>query len=135
MFTPDCGVAVAISNDRSTSGTAPISVCRQGPLAVPFATLAVAIRNCSSTSIPTVGATARDLAFALRFQGHKRVQNAGEIMAEIVAKRLVEHLERTGYVVTKATAGDRRDTGEGFQRWERRSGFARSASRRSIGQV
>ena len=47
----------------------------------------------------------RDLAdalpFALRFQGHKRVHNADEIMAEIVAKRLVEHLERAGFVVMK----------------------------------
>ena len=32
------------------------------------------------------------LAFALRFQGRKRVHNADEIMAEIVAKRLLEHL-------------------------------------------
>ena len=32
------------------------------------------------------------LAFALRFQGRKRVHNADEIMAEIVARRLVEHL-------------------------------------------
>jgi hypothetical protein len=31
------------------------------------------------------------LAFALRFHGRKRVHNADEIMAEIVAKRLVEH--------------------------------------------
>jgi hypothetical protein len=30
------------------------------------------------------------LAFALRFQGRKRVHNADEIRAEIVAKRLVE---------------------------------------------
>ena len=28
------------------------------------------------------------IAFALRFQGRKRVHNADEIMAEIVAKRL-----------------------------------------------
>jgi hypothetical protein len=41
------------------------------------------------------------LAFALRYQGRKRVHNADEIMAEIVAKRLVEHLERTGFVVMK----------------------------------
>jgi hypothetical protein len=41
------------------------------------------------------------LAFALRFQGRKRVHNADEIMAEIVAKRLVEHLERAGFVVMK----------------------------------
>jgi hypothetical protein len=33
------------------------------------------------------------LAFALRFQGRKRVHNADELMAEIVAKRLIEHLE------------------------------------------
>ncbi len=45
----------------------------------------------------------RDLAdaLALRFQGRKRVHNADEIMAEIVAKRIVEHLERSGFVVMK----------------------------------
>jgi len=45
-------------------------------------------------------ATAEDvadaLAFALRFQGRKRVHNADELMSAIVAKRLVEHLERSG---------------------------------------
>lgn len=41
------------------------------------------------------------LAFALRFQGRKRAHNADEIMSEIVAKRLVEHLERSGFVVMK----------------------------------
>ena len=41
------------------------------------------------------------LAFALRFQGRKRVYNADELMAEIVAKRLVQHLERAGFVVMK----------------------------------
>ncbi len=50
----------------------------------------------------------RDLAdalvFALRFQGRNRVHNADEIMAEIVAKRLVEHLERAGFVVMKRPA-------------------------------
>ena len=44
------------------------------------------------------------IAFALRFQGRKRVHNADEIMAEIVAKRLVEHLERAGFVVMKKPA-------------------------------
>ena len=44
------------------------------------------------------------LAFALRFQGRKRVHNADEIMAEIVAKRLVEHLERSGFVIMKRPA-------------------------------
>ncbi len=41
------------------------------------------------------------LAFALRFQGRKRVHNADEIMAEIVARHLVEHLESAGFVVMK----------------------------------
>jgi hypothetical protein len=50
-------------------------------------------------------ATAEDvaeaLAFALRFQGRKRVHNADELMSSIAAKRLVEHLERCGFVVMK----------------------------------
>ena len=41
------------------------------------------------------------LAFALRFAGRKRVHNADEIMSKIVAKRLVERLERSGFVVMK----------------------------------
>ena len=41
------------------------------------------------------------LAFALRYQGRKRVHNADEIMAEIV----VDHLERAGFVVMKRPAG------------------------------
>ncbi len=45
------------------------------------------------------------LAFALRYQGRKRVHNADEIMAEIVPKRLVEHLERAEFVVMKLPAG------------------------------
>ena len=47
---------------------------------------------------------AQALAFALRYQGRKRVHNADEIMSEIVAKRLVEHLERAGFVVMKRPA-------------------------------
>ena len=41
------------------------------------------------------------LAFALRYSGRKRTHDAGEMMAAIVAKRLVEHLERFGFVVMK----------------------------------
>jgi hypothetical protein len=53
------------------------------------------------------------LAFALRSDGRKRKHDAAEIMARIVAKRLVDHLERAGFVVMKrptiggATALDR----------------------------
>ncbi len=44
---------------------------------------------------------AEALAFALRFEGRKRVNDAGEFMAAIVAKRLVRYLERCGFVVMK----------------------------------
>ena len=49
----------------------------------------------------TADDVANTLAFALRFQGRKRVHNADELMSEIVAKRLVEHLKRSGFVVMK----------------------------------
>ncbi len=52
------------------------------------------------------------LAFALRYQGRKRVHNADEIMAEIVAKRLFDHLKRAGFVVVSG-----RRTSEP-QRWD-----------------
>jgi hypothetical protein len=44
------------------------------------------------------------LAFALRYQGRKRVHNADEMMAEIVAKRIIEHLDRAGFVIMKRLA-------------------------------
>jgi hypothetical protein len=44
---------------------------------------------------------ADSLAFALRFDGRKRKHDAGEFMARIVARRLVDHLERAGFVVMK----------------------------------
>ncbi len=46
-------------------------------------------------------ALADALAFALRFDGRRRKHHAAEIMARIVAKRLAEHLERSGFVVMK----------------------------------
>jgi hypothetical protein len=42
---------------------------------------------------------AQSLSFALRFNGRKRVHGADEIMANITAERLIEHLERSGYAV------------------------------------
>ncbi len=44
---------------------------------------------------------AEALAFALRFEERKRVNDAGEFMAAIVAKRLVERPQRAGFVVMK----------------------------------
>ncbi|MBV8105737.1 MAG: hypothetical protein JO223_14145 [Hyphomicrobiales bacterium] len=44
---------------------------------------------------------AESLAFALRFEGRKRVHQADEYMAAITAERLVRYLEGAGYVVMK----------------------------------
>jgi hypothetical protein len=41
------------------------------------------------------------VAFALRFEGRKRVHQADEYMAAIAAERVVRHLERAGFVVMK----------------------------------
>jgi hypothetical protein len=41
----------------------------------------------------------QSVSFALRFNGRKREHGADETMARITAERLVEHLERSGYVV------------------------------------
>jgi hypothetical protein len=41
------------------------------------------------------------LSFALRCEGSKRIRHADEAMARITAERLVQHLERSGYVLMK----------------------------------
>ena len=50
-------------------------------------------------------ATAQDvadaLAFALRFNGRKRVNSAAEYMAQITAARLCEHLRMCGFVIMR----------------------------------
>lgn len=54
-------------------------------------------RLTSASSDDLAGA----LAFALCFDSRKRKHDAAEMMARIVAKRLVEHLERAGFVALK----------------------------------
>jgi hypothetical protein len=44
---------------------------------------------------------AEALAFTLRYSRRKRVHDSAEIMAAIVAKRLVEQLDRCGFVLMK----------------------------------
>lgn len=44
---------------------------------------------------------ATSLAFALQFEGRRRVHHADDAMARIAADRLVRHLERSGFVVMK----------------------------------
>jgi hypothetical protein len=41
------------------------------------------------------------LSFALRFEGRKSQHDSDRLNADIVAKRLVRHLDRAGYVVMK----------------------------------
>jgi hypothetical protein len=48
---------------------------------------------------------AETLAFALRIDGRRRVHNADSMMARIAADRLVQHLERSGFVVMKKPEG------------------------------
>ena len=44
---------------------------------------------------------AQALAFALLYRGRKRVNDAAEMTARITAERLVEHLHRCGFVITR----------------------------------
>lgn len=41
------------------------------------------------------------LSVALRFTGRKRTQHADDFMARIAAEHLVDHLHRSGFVVSK----------------------------------
>jgi hypothetical protein len=61
---------------------------------------------------------AQSLSFALRFNGRKREHGADEIMAQITAERLIEHLERSGYVVMckPGLAPHRVDLGDAIER-------------------
>jgi hypothetical protein len=44
------------------------------------------------------------LAFALRYEGRKRVHHADDMMARITAERLVRHLRGCGFVLLKDPA-------------------------------
>ena len=48
---------------------------------------------------------ADSLAFALRYDGRKRVNHADEAMARITADRLVRHLQGSGFVLMKQPDG------------------------------
>ena len=41
------------------------------------------------------------LSFALRFDGRKRTHKADDFMARVAAEHLVDHLARSGYVISK----------------------------------
>jgi hypothetical protein len=44
---------------------------------------------------------ADSIAFALRYEGRKRVTHADGMMARITADRLVRHLQESGFVLMK----------------------------------
>ena len=44
------------------------------------------------------------LSFALLYAGRKRVHTADDVMARVTAERLVQHLERSGFVLMKRPA-------------------------------
>jgi hypothetical protein len=48
---------------------------------------------------------AEALSFALIHEGRKRVHDADGLIADIVARRLVEHLQQSGFVVMKRSPG------------------------------
>jgi hypothetical protein len=49
----------------------------------------------------TADEIAQTLAFALQYQGRKRMHDADGLMANITAERLVRHLEASGFVLMK----------------------------------
>jgi hypothetical protein len=50
----------------------------------------------------TMDEITESLAFALRYEGRKRVHHADNLMARITADRLVRHLTASGFVLMKA---------------------------------
>ncbi len=54
---------------------------------------------CARSQETSYRALAHVSSVALRFNGRKRAHDADETMARITAERLVEHLERSRYVV------------------------------------
>jgi hypothetical protein len=57
--------------------------------------------NAEKPTLASSEDLAAAIALALRYGGRKRVHNADEVMSGIVAKCLVRHLERAGFVVMK----------------------------------
>ena len=52
----------------------------------------------------TVAELEDSLLFALRYAGRKRVHTADDVMARVTAERLVQHLQRCGYVLMRRPA-------------------------------
>jgi len=59
------------------------------------------MRDPDKLTPATIDELETTLAFALRYDGRKRIHDADTFMSEHVAKRLVEHLMLSGYVILK----------------------------------
>jgi len=60
----------------------------------------------ASTFRPADSAEVADaLAYALRYDGNRRVHHADDVMARIAAEYLIRRLTRSGFVVMRATPG------------------------------
>src|SRR5271165_1160421 len=98
------------ANAAHPSSLAKRTLCRQTPevgAGCPNRARPVLCGGRSEMSVPTANAA----------QGRKRNHNADEIMAEIVAKRLVEDLKLAGFVIMKRPAiGGGATLGRGFER-------------------
>jgi hypothetical protein len=46
------------------------------------------------------------LAYALRYDGKRRVHHADDAMARITAERLIRHLQRAGFVLMRQEPGE-----------------------------
>ncbi|HXE56004.1 MAG TPA: hypothetical protein VN541_23460 [Tepidisphaeraceae bacterium] len=60
----------------------------------------------------TADEIADSIAFALRYEGRKRVPHADEMMARITAERLVRHLRESGFVLMRRPDGAGMSVGE-----------------------
>jgi len=56
--------------------------------------------------------TMDELVLGLRYDGKRRTHDADEIMSRLVAERLVRHLERCGFVLTRRAARALPDTSQ-----------------------
>ena len=60
----------------------------------------------ASTLRPADSAEVADaLAYALRYDGNRRVYNADEVMVRITAEHLIRHLAQAGFVLMRAPPG------------------------------
>ena len=67
--------------------------------------------DTSSLRSATAHEVADALAFALRYNGRRRVHDADHAMGRITADRLVRHLLEAGFVLMKAPPGAAPTTG------------------------